>query len=72
MWQDPKVNNQLTSGPVFYAEKDYLPGTRLAINVFCATKCFEFVDTFLHSALKGHDPTFLHAFHHVATSIVSW
>merc|ERR1711865_63851 len=72
MWQDPTVTDQLRTGPVFYAEKDFLPSTRLAINVFCATKCFEFFDTFLHSALKGHDPSFLHAFHHIVTGVCSW
>lgn len=46
--------------------------TRFVIVVFCATKPFEFIDTFLHSALKGKDPSFLHAFHHLATAIVSW
>jgi hypothetical protein len=66
------VTGQLNTGPVFYAEKDFLPSTRLVINIFCATKCFEFVDTFLHSGLKGHDPSFLHGFHHIATGIVSW
>jgi len=68
MIQDPKI----TAPTGFYAEADYLPSTRLAINVFCFTKCFEFVDTFLHSAFKGEDPSFLHAFHHVATAIASW
>jgi len=72
MWQDPIVTGQLSTGPVLYAEKDFLPSTRLVINIFCATKCFEFVDTFLHSGLKGHDPSFLHGFHHIATGVVSW
>ena len=68
MCKDPTV----LAPTAFYAEADMLPDTRLVINLFCLTKCFEFVDTFLCSAFKGKDPSFLHAFHHIATSIGSW
>lgn len=66
--QDPVVS--APSG--WYPETDQLPTTRFVIIVFCLTKPFEFLDTFLHSALKGKDPSFLHTFHHIATSIASW
>ena len=49
-----------------------LPATRLAVTVFNFTKPLEFFDTFLHSALKGKEPSFLHAFHHIATAIAAW
>jgi hypothetical protein len=66
--QDPKI----MAPTAWYPEASFPPNTRLVIVIFCSTKAFEFVDTFLHSALKGKDPTFLHAFHHIATSLVSW
>lgn len=66
--QDPKI----LAPTAWYPEANFPPNTRLVIVIFCATKAFEFVDTFLHSALKGRDPSFLHAFHHIATSLVSW
>jgi hypothetical protein len=66
--RDPKI----TAITFFYPTENMLPATRYVTTFFCITKPFEFVDTFLHSALKGKDPSFLHAFHHVATTIASW
>lgn len=68
MYKDPIVMRP----SAWYPEATMTSATRFVVIVFCFSKPFEFIDTFLTKALKGREPKFIAVFHHVVTAIVAY